>query len=389
MTTNIRDPRSIVTPDAFEVSDEMLGLPLATPGRRLAGILIDLVVIGFLTVSVAGWGFFVWGLIGLVMLQLAFKGPSGSWTQGQLGRATAWAFRGSAGCLGLLIIFLVGVIWLGSRTDLDEQVVEGMQRGITDARPTIEGIVQDLGEQEGLTAEELEPVSELLDAIGGGAPAAPAEDDGAELEGAVDGLALDELVDALLAARAEDAPDSVLVGDAMVPAGVWSDALTSRAIEVFAGDTVGALNRRAARQSAELGELSDRLEVAEEEADSGFFALARDILGQLGSAFGVWTLYFTVATVVTRGRTVGKLMTGTRVVRLDGEQLTWLLSLERAGGYAAGLATGLMGFMRVFWDRNRQCVHDRIAGTVVVMAGVAAEPGSWKEVWTPSEEGEQ
>ena len=144
MTTNIRDPRSIVTPDAFEVSAEMLGLPLAKPGRRLAGLLIDLVVIGFLTVSVAGWGYFVWGLIGLVMLQLAFKGPSGSWTKGQLGRATAWAFRGSAGCLGLLILFLVGVIWLGTRNDFDERLVEGVTQGLEDARPRLEEAAEQL-----------------------------------------------------------------------------------------------------------------------------------------------------------------------------------------------------------------------------------------------------
>ena len=71
MTTNIRDPRSIVTPDAFDVSEEMLGLPLAPPGRRAAAMMVDLIVIGLITAFVSGWGFFVWGVIGLAILQLS------------------------------------------------------------------------------------------------------------------------------------------------------------------------------------------------------------------------------------------------------------------------------------------------------------------------------
>ena len=44
-----RDPRSFVTPDAFEVSGDLLGTPLATPGKRLVALLVDLLVIGFVT----------------------------------------------------------------------------------------------------------------------------------------------------------------------------------------------------------------------------------------------------------------------------------------------------------------------------------------------------
>jgi hypothetical protein len=44
-----RDPRSIITPDAFEVSADLIGLPLAAPKRRAVAMLIDAVVIGFIT----------------------------------------------------------------------------------------------------------------------------------------------------------------------------------------------------------------------------------------------------------------------------------------------------------------------------------------------------
>ena len=49
--------------------------------------------------------------------------------------------------------------------------------------------------------------------------------------------------------------------------------------------------------------------------------------------------------------------------------MTWWAAFERAGGYAAGFATGLLGFAQVYWDANRQCIHDRISGTVVVQDG--------------------
>ncbi|NNF38988.1 MAG: RDD family protein, partial [Gemmatimonadetes bacterium] len=53
MPTNVRDPRSIITPDAFELSEALLGTPLAGPWRRLWAILIDIVVIGVLTAVTA------------------------------------------------------------------------------------------------------------------------------------------------------------------------------------------------------------------------------------------------------------------------------------------------------------------------------------------------
>jgi uncharacterized RDD family membrane protein YckC len=110
-------------------------------------------------------------------------------------------------------------------------------------------------------------------------------------------------------------------------------------------------------------------------------ALLRDIWDQAGSALGLWSIYFTVVMTLTNGYTVGKRIFGVRVVRLDGEPLTWWASFERAGGYVAGIATGLLGFAQVFWDPNRQCVHDKIGRTVVVIAGARPVPGSVDSAW--------
>ncbi len=50
---NGRDPRTIVTPYAFRVAPDLLGLPLAGPTRRALGMLIDLMVIG--AFALLGW----------------------------------------------------------------------------------------------------------------------------------------------------------------------------------------------------------------------------------------------------------------------------------------------------------------------------------------------
>ncbi|MCW8832829.1 MAG: RDD family protein, partial [Colwellia sp.] len=41
-------------------------------------------------------------------------------------------------------------------------------------------------------------------------------------------------------------------------------------------------------------------------------------------------------------------------------------SFGRYGGYGAGLATGLLGFIQIYWDPNRQAIHDKISATVVI-----------------------
>ena len=99
---------------------------------------------------------------------------------------------------------------------------------------------------------------------------------------------------------------------------------------------------------------------------SSWLNAVTDFSRTVGLTFGWAGVYFTLCTAWWRGRTVGKLMVGTRVVRLDGRPLTTMDTFTRYGGYAAGLATGMIGFARLLWDPNRQAIEDRIAWTVVV-----------------------
>lgn len=110
-------------------------------------------------------------------------------------------------------------------------------------------------------------------------------------------------------------------------------------------------------QNAELKKLASGSSVVRWFADFG---------RTLGLSFGWAGVYFTLCTAWLGGRTLGKMIFGTRVVRLDGKPLTALDAFIRQGGYSAGLATGTIGFARLLWDANRQAIQDKIAWTVVL-----------------------
>ena len=89
-------------------------------------------------------------------------------------------------------------------------------------------------------------------------------------------------------------------------------------------------------------------------------------IDEVGIGFGWAGLYFTFFPMFWRGMTPGKRLLRLRVVRLDGKPIGWWVAFNRFGGYAASIFTGLLGFFEMFWDPNRQALHDRIAATVVV-----------------------
>lgn len=103
--------------------------------------------------------------------------------------------------------------------------------------------------------------------------------------------------------------------------------------------------------------------------ETGMLIIGSDVFGGMGNiAVGapLFIAYFTLMIWLWRGRTPGKALFGIRVIRLDGNKLNFWNSFGRAGGYAASAATVFIGFLEAIWHPNRQTVHDRIAGTVVI-----------------------
>ena len=391
-TPTHRDPRSIITPDAFEVSADLVGMPLASPARRAVALVIDGLVILAITALTNSFSLILGVIAGGLFVRAGFKRTP------VRGNVFGRAMRFSVGCLGVIIgLATVAAVWAGTGF------------GGNNAREVAE------------TAGQIVRSLDVLEAV----EAAETREDALEaaeslLESTEDmGLSPDILRAALVELSPEDADwseewaavvDSLLSADdepAVVPADLSAVAIeveelseeetlgqyaslrdredlsdTERArylaIEarmqgIVAGDSLGSLERRVLALQRQSQARQDALDasVAEVEAaeNRGIFRRLLDLADDLGFGFGWAALYMTVILSWWKGQTVGKRAMRIRVVRLDGGPITWWVAFERVGGYAAGFATGLLGFAQVWWDANRQTIHDRIVGTVVVNDG--------------------
>jgi uncharacterized RDD family membrane protein YckC len=67
-----------------------------------------------------------------------------------------------------------------------------------------------------------------------------------------------------------------------------------------------------------------------------------------------------------KGTTVGGVVLKLKVVRLDGQPITFPVALVRGLAGAFSLVVMFLGFFWIAWDKEKQGWHDKIAGTVVV-----------------------
>jgi uncharacterized RDD family membrane protein YckC len=69
-----------------------------------------------------------------------------------------------------------------------------------------------------------------------------------------------------------------------------------------------------------------------------------------------------------KGSTIGGIICGLHVVRVDGRPIDWPTAIVRALGCFLSLAVVGLGFIWIAIDHDRQGWHDKIAGTAVVRA---------------------
>lgn len=407
--TGHRDPRSVVTPDAFEVSADLIGIPLARPGRRAAALAIDGVVILVVTALTKNFSLILGVVVAALFIRAGFRRTP------VRGSVFGRAMRSSVGCLGLLIAIVTASLWASFGIDFDRegpreeaaravvartgQMLEGLGAAVA-----LEGLEQADSPEEALAvADAVMPTVRDL-----GLPDALVRD--ALLAGVAESASWREeweaLVDSLLAepVAARSPGDSQDTGEAAAVAAVraevaaYSDqaafreyaelladttgtaaaatrlrVLRERVFAAVAADSVAVLGARSARLERQRTRLEAELEEArgelEDSQSRGIVGRILDLGEDLGFGFGWAAVYMTVILTWWKGQTVGKRLMRIRVVRLDGGPITWWVAFERVGGYAAGLATGLLGFAQIWWDANGQAIHDRIVGTVVVQDG--------------------
>ncbi|MFC1661946.1 RDD family protein [Gemmatimonadota bacterium] len=396
------DPRSIVTPYAFSVHPDLLGMPLASPWQRLGAILVDLLVIGliYLALSLSGLVGLVLGLFSaLLLFWLAFRRP-GSHSRGKM-------FRFAVGCLGAVVLVITILIVLVIRfrepiRDVAQEVIAGLEEeGVAvnlqvdeeGLDPQSEASIEGLGFLEGVTA--LGEVMALSRATN--------EEEAVEAARALAqmgldaGLSVTEIRTSVEGLIPEDAPWAGTAGE-IVEEALVSLSATSRVHEAGEGttsseeapvwlstseaaDSVSALEDRiqSLERDVQINETAlaeTRRQLAEAE-DRGVLDWLWSLIDDLGLGFGWAALYMTITHATWRGTSVGKKLFGLRVVMIDKRPLNWWLSFERVGGYAAGFATGMLGFAQVFWDPNRQGIHDKVSETIVIKDGENPVPGPW------------
>jgi RDD family len=407
-TSTHRDPRSVVTPDAFEVSRDLLGLQLAPPFKRLAAITIDLVVIGIVTLVTKSFALIVGIILAALFVRAGFKRTP------VRGSVFDRAMRASVGCLGVFIAFLTVVLWASLGPGGRHGTVSIGDGGVT-VRPDSARLGGLLGAVANVAVSRaLEQATTLDEAERAARQVISAADqlgmDRSQLRGLLTASvppsatwadSASELFDRLLPAPEEPALERIESRDArairdevsmystqdaleeyaaLLRSGRDTDmdqarreALAARLATDIAADTLRALQLRIAGLQQDSQTTVERLDQVQRRLDEsrsgGFFGWVRSALNELGFGFGWASVYLTVMLSWWKGQTIGKRIMGIRVLRLDGAPITWWVAFERAGGYAAGFATGLLGFAQVFWDANRQAIHDRIVGTVVVLDG--------------------
>jgi len=408
------DPRTIVTPDAFSVHPDLLGLPLGQHPKRMVAMAVDLLLVA--VVTQAG-GLLLGILVAVLLLRATFKRKEEG-SPSLMGTA----FRGVVGCFGALVLLVTAIVLVSSVSDrVGSRDTPGTTvRGGTDGAPTLDtrtltgweaGAFALMSLREARRFHQAEDEAEARRLANTLAERARAigltEDevreglgdiarDDAPWRAAIDGWELEAFRDEAEVPEAapEEAPedpqevepapeDDAAQDDPEVEEAPEPDLVVSPEI----ADSFRILqerledeSRRRASAEQSVTEMTEELDATRRDTSRvpGIRAFLRRVADDLGVGFGWAALYFTVFTTWWNGRTPGKRLMRLRVVRLSGEPLTWWDSFERYGGYAAGFATGLLGFAQVYWDPNRQAIHDRIGRTVVIQDGKPPVPGRWK-----------
>jgi uncharacterized RDD family membrane protein YckC len=373
------DQKRIITPEHFKVAPGILGLPLASPTRRAVAMAIDLILI--LMLVKAGGVFLGFAAVVLLFRMSSRKQPGGSFIK----RSVQMSLRVVAAII-LFILVLDG--W--------DKVSDRLTGGADDDAPASTAV-----NTAGAGELELNFGPRDLPVLGGSLFALGKAEDSASVSEAARKIlqtaqragatpeqirkARSDLIE-MMAERADSseirAVNGVVLEVAGAPAPVdtriaetWIDALAKNDTaaaeayrdtlkQIVAGREIASLETRSAHLEEERDSLQEELKEAHEAR--GIRSFISGAADDLGVGFGWSALFFTAFLALWRGQTPGKKFAGVRVLRLDGKPIGWWIAFERFGGYAASLSVGLLGFIQILWDRNRQGLHDKACETVVV-----------------------
>ncbi|MGI2071768.1 RDD family protein [Shewanella baltica] len=363
-----KDPKTMVTPHAFTIADTVLYTPLAAPLKRALAMLIDGLLITVLAEQM-DW-MFVLLVVGIIYIEKRSH---------KLGRLLKWGLY--AAMLAFMLLTTADNLLNvnGSSNTDNEQAVEGAALGkqILTSLPAI--ISLSLCDNYACGKTQVQSLREVIE----NASASKGMTETERRE-----IVLHTITNSSLsAADSEKLQTEVLDGtlwpviapqaELQMPDTQSAEPLKSTQVIENIEPTDPA--QGVAANAAKVTETTDitktvpspstRVKSADDDDEStthSVIAWVKGFMSDMGLGFGWAAFYFTVFTARFDGQTLGKKMLGIRVIQLDGAKISLWAAFGRYGGYAAGFTTGLLGFMQIFWDANRQGIQDKISSTVVI-----------------------
>ncbi|GLX86582.1 RDD domain protein [Thalassotalea loyana] len=359
------DTMKVLTPFAFKIDQSLFGLSLATPSRRLIALLVDLFIVALLSDAP--------GELLAIFLSITFyrvsktqffekMNPENKTTGRKRRRLARWL---SAICLFIALMSILPAIIDPYNNNVDEPAVNTEPLLAADKELSAEQAIVFTATTASVAAtiknsdcmtlscwqEEIPPKLDLL----AGIPFKPS---------VLESLYGELTQHTILKEENKEQLTQYLINyhkEHLLP----DETLTQSQL----------------LETEPASEQAPNVSVAEPQVNNegkpvySIVKYAEALIQDLGLGFGWAAFYFTVFTSAWRGQTPGKKLLGIRVIQLDGTPLSLWDSFGRYGGYGAGIATGMLGFLQVFWDSNRQAIHDKISATVVI-DHVRDEPAS-------------
>ncbi len=344
-----RDVKSKLTKTAFNVPPHLIGRSLASPKRRLAALLIDLIIASTLASMI--------GLNLLIVIGISFILPM---LVKPLRKKISRRSQITLFILGIIVLFITVGIKTGK--GLYQRFIVPLSTGefqSTDDSLAVNKMMTEIKSQisSDTTGETQNEIKEML----------------TELE--KENIQVSEYID----------PDYLVFLDSL---GVKEDSLavvenfylayknqdsakivnyTPSMQKIVAGALIEQKNQTITTLAEKLDDTEDELVDAWKQlSNPSFIRTFRAFLNDVGLSIGWVAFYFVFCWFLFDGKSPGKKLLHIQIIRMNGHPLKLWYCFERFSGYAAGLATGLLGFLQIYWDDNRQCIHDKIASTVVI-----------------------
>lgn len=354
-----KDPRTMVTPFAFNIAPSVLYTPLASPLKRGIAIAIDGLLISVLAEQ-AGWLFILFVGLTLLIERRSHK----------IGKAFKWA---------LYLSLLLMTIWVTSDNIVElNRGAHGSDAITEDARePSVLASLAILPEIMAFALCETRACADSkfvgLVAKVEAMPTSHQEKRQMLLQLIAELELPDEDLRALSQTVAEQFPET-LEADPASSATMLDNQQRDGAEHLRQPDEVKVNDPKTLAVDPEITEENDihisttsDNEVLDDDKEAySLLGWTKGILNDLGLGFGWAAFYFTVFTAWFDGQTLGKKLVNIRVIQLDGSAISLWDAFGRYGGYGAGFATGLLGFLQIYWDANRQAIQDKISATVVI-----------------------